>query len=81
LDINDIMVEHLGYVPSRWIANYAHIKSEKLVNQSENELAFVTTLVMNCLLADLRWNKKISSSTLRMLGGWISGRLRRIRSK
>jgi GT2 family glycosyltransferase len=76
LDINDIMVEHLGYVPPRWIANYAHIKAEKLVNRSENELAFIAVLVIHCLAADLRWNSKISSSTLRMLGGWISGRLR-----
>jgi glycosyltransferase involved in cell wall biosynthesis len=78
LDINDIMVEHLGYVPARWIANYAHIKAEKLVSRSENELAFITILVLYCLLADMRWNNKISSSTLRMLGGWISGRLGRI---
>jgi glycosyltransferase involved in cell wall biosynthesis len=76
-DINDIMVEHLGYVPTRWIANYANIKSEKLVNRSENELGYLTMLVMYCLWADLRWNKKFSGSTFRMLGGWISGRLRR----
>jgi glycosyltransferase involved in cell wall biosynthesis len=76
-DINDIMVEHLGYVPTRWIANYAGIKSEKLFHRSENEMAFLSMLVMHCLLADLHWNKKISSSTLHMLGGWVFGRLRR----
>jgi glycosyltransferase involved in cell wall biosynthesis len=76
-DINDIMVEHLGHVPGRWIANYAHIKAEKLVKRSENELIFITVLLMQCLLADLHWNNKISASTLRMLGGWIAGRLLR----
>jgi hypothetical protein len=72
-----IMVEHLGYVPTCWIANYAGIKSEKLVHRSGNELAFLSILVMHCLLTDLHWNKKISSSTLHMLGGWVFGRLRR----
>lgn len=79
-DINNIMVEHLGYVPTRWIANYANVKTEKLVHRTENESAFITMLVMHCLLADLRWNKKISSLTVRMLVGWISGRLREIGS-
>ena len=77
LDINDIMVEHLGHLPSRWIANFAHIKAEKLVKRSGNECIFFTVLVMQCLLTDLHWNNKISSSTLRMLGGWIFGRLLR----
>jgi glycosyltransferase involved in cell wall biosynthesis len=76
-DINDIMVEHLGHVPGRWLANYAHIKAEKLVKRSGNELIFLTVLLMQCLLADLHWNNKISASTLRMLGGWIAGRLLR----
>ena len=75
-DINDIMVEHLGYVPARWIANYAHIKAEKLIRRSENELTFLTMVAMHCLLADLRWNNRISPSTVRMLSEWISGRLR-----
>jgi glycosyltransferase involved in cell wall biosynthesis len=77
LDINDIMVEHLGHLPSRWIANFAHIKAEKLVKRSGNECIFFVVLVMQCLLTDLHWNNKISSSTLRMLGGWIFGRLLR----
>jgi glycosyltransferase involved in cell wall biosynthesis len=79
LDINDIMVEHLGYVPTRWIANYANIRAEKLISRSENEVAFLTTLVMHCLLADLRWNNRISLSTVRMLSGWITGWFRRVR--
>ena len=52
--------------------------SIRLANRSENELGFLTILVMNCLRADLHWNKKISASTLRMLGGRISVRLRRV---
>lgn len=79
-DVNDIMVEHLGYVPARWIANYANIKAEKLICRSENELAFLTVLVMHCLLADLRWNNRISPPTVRMLSDWIVGWFRRVRS-
>ena len=75
-DINDIMVEHLGYVPTRWIETYAHIKTEKLIKRSENEFAFLSVFIMHCLLTDLRWNKKISPSTIQMLSGWASRRLR-----
>jgi glycosyltransferase involved in cell wall biosynthesis len=73
-EVNDIMVQHLGYVPARWISNYAHAKLEK-VNRAENESAFLTLLVLHCLLADLRWNRKISRSTIRMLASWISPNL------
>jgi len=79
-DINDIMVEHLGHVPARWIANYAHIKAEKLIRRSENELTFLTMVAMHCLLADLRWNSRISPSTVGMLSRWIAGRFRRVRA-
>jgi glycosyltransferase involved in cell wall biosynthesis len=74
-DINDIMVEHLGYVPERWISTYAHIKAEKQITRSENEVAFLLLLFMHCLLADVRWNKKISLSTIQMLSGWVFRRL------
>ena len=79
-DINDIMVEHLGHVPARWIANYAHIKAEKLIRRSENELTFLTMVAMHCLLADLRWNSRISPSTVGMLSRWIAGRFRRVQA-
>jgi GT2 family glycosyltransferase len=79
-DINDIMVKHLGHVPARWISNYAHVKAEKLVFRTDRQLRFIPVLVAHCLLADLRWNKRISRSTLRMISGWIAGRVSRITS-
>jgi len=77
-DINDIMVKHLGYVPERWISNYAHIKSQKIVNREANEFAFLRCLVLQSCLADLRWNRKISRSTIRMAYGWLAGYFRRL---
>ena len=76
-DINDIMIKHLGYVPERWISNYAHIKSQKMINREENEFAFLRSLVLQSCLADLRWNKKISRSTVRMACRWLAGYFRR----
>jgi glycosyltransferase involved in cell wall biosynthesis len=73
-EVNEIMVRHLGYVPARWISNYAHVKAEKWLNRAENETAFLTILVIYCLLADLRWNRRISRTTVRMLSGWIASR-------
>jgi hypothetical protein len=78
VDVNDIMVEHFGQVPARWIANYAHIKAENMIDPVQNKFAFIPMLVMHCLAADLRWNKRISPSTVRMVSGWMFGRLRSV---
>jgi glycosyltransferase involved in cell wall biosynthesis len=72
-EINDIMVEHLGYVPTRWISNYAHAIVERSVNRSQRNIAFLALLVFHCLLADLRWNRRVSRATVRMLVNWIPG--------
>jgi len=77
-DINEIMVKHLGYVPERWISNYAHIKAQKVVNREENELAFIRSLIFQRCLADLRWNRKLSQSTIRMTYHWLVSRFRRL---
>lgn len=79
-DVNDILVEHLGYLPARWISNYAHIKAEEFIKRSESEPAFFFTVVMHYLLADLRWNKKISPSTVELFPEWIAGWLYRVRT-
>jgi glycosyltransferase involved in cell wall biosynthesis len=70
-EINDIMVQHLGYVPTRWLSNYAHAKLEKWVNRRINAPAFLAMLILHCLLADLRWNRRISWPTIRLLANWI----------
>jgi glycosyltransferase involved in cell wall biosynthesis len=80
IDINDIMIKHLGHVPARWISNYAHIKAERLVSRAESKLPFFPVLVTHCLLADLRWNKKISAETIRMISGWMAQHFRRVSS-
>jgi glycosyltransferase involved in cell wall biosynthesis len=77
-DINDIMVKHLGYVPERWISNYAHIKAERVVNRKDNEFAFIRNLIFQRCLADLRWNRKLSQSTIRMIYNWLVNRFRRL---
>jgi glycosyltransferase involved in cell wall biosynthesis len=77
-DINEIMVKHLGYVPERWISNYAHIKAQRIVNRDENEFAFIRSLIIQCCLADLRWNKKLSLSTIRMAYKWLISRFRQL---
>jgi GT2 family glycosyltransferase len=79
-DTNDILVEHLGYLPPRWISNYAHIKAEEFIKRSESEATFFFMLVVHYLLTDLRWNKKISPSTVEMFPEWIAGWLYRVRT-
>ena len=79
-DTNDILVKHLGYLPPRWISNYAHIKAEEFIKRSESEPTFFFMLAMHYLLADLRWNKKISRSTVELFPEWIAGWLYRVRT-
>ncbi|MBV9999027.1 MAG: glycosyltransferase [Verrucomicrobia bacterium] len=79
-DINDILVERLGYVPVRWLSNYAHIQTEQRVDRSRHELVFILLTAARCLLADLRWNKRISGSTVEMLSGWARHFWQRLRS-
>jgi GT2 family glycosyltransferase len=79
-DTNDILVEHLGYLPPRWISNYAHIKAEEFVKRSDSEATFFFMLVVNYLVTDLRWNKKISPSTIELFPEWVAGWLYRFRT-
>jgi GT2 family glycosyltransferase len=79
-DTNDILVEHLGYLPPRWISNYAHIKAEEFIRRSKSEATFFFWLVVHYLLTDLRWNKRISHSTIELFPEWIAGWLYRVRT-
>jgi glycosyltransferase involved in cell wall biosynthesis len=79
-DTNDILVKHLGYLPAPWISNYAHIKAEESIQRSKSEPTFFFMLVVHYLLTDLRWNKKISPSTIELFPEWIAGWLYRVRT-
>ena len=77
-DVNDVMVERLGHVPSRWIANYAYARTEQQVDRIRHRLTFTAFLVAQCLFTDLRWNKRISLSTIRMFLSWVDGYRQRL---
>jgi glycosyltransferase involved in cell wall biosynthesis len=79
-DTNDILVEHLGYLPPPWISNYAHIKAEESIPRAKSEPTFFFMLVVHYLITDLRWNKKISPSTFELFPEWIAGWLYRVRT-
>jgi GT2 family glycosyltransferase len=79
-DTNDILVKHLGYLPPRWISNYAHIKAEGFIRRSDSEATFFFMLAVYYLLTDVRWNKRISASTVQMFPEWIAGWLYRFRT-
>jgi glycosyltransferase involved in cell wall biosynthesis len=79
-DTNNILVKNLGYLPPRWISNYAHIKAEEFIKRSQSEPTFFFMVAMHYLLTDLRWNKKISPSTVEMFPEWIAGWLYRVRT-
>lgn len=70
-EINDMMVKRLGYVPDRWLSNYAHAVIDARGIERSSRLRFGVSVSAMVLYASLRWNKKVSSNLVRMLGGWL----------
>jgi glycosyltransferase involved in cell wall biosynthesis len=69
-EINKMMLQHFGYVPDRWLSNYAHDKLEQK-NITRTNKNFAKIVALRTLLASLRWNKKIKKSTLLMVLNWL----------
>jgi glycosyltransferase involved in cell wall biosynthesis len=62
-EINNVMKEHFGKVPNRWIFNYAHYIADETVNRQKNESEFRKIVGIEALRGFFRWRTmpKISS--------------------
>ncbi len=74
-EINDMFRARFGRVPANWIWNYVHVLLTSRGAESQTCLEF--QFMAQVMLAELRWNRKLSTDTLRA----IHTRLRRIRTK
>jgi hypothetical protein len=70
------MRRHLGRVPDRWLANYAHavLDGRGVPRTAVPRLALMVSALS--LAASLRWNHRISRELARNVGGWAGGALR-----
>jgi hypothetical protein len=70
VEINHMMKRKFGRVPERWLFNYAHIVAEECVERTKHPRLFVYIFGLQALLAELRWNKTISSEFRKKVWHW-----------
>jgi glycosyltransferase involved in cell wall biosynthesis len=71
-DINDILREHLGKVPTRWLINYAHAVVEERGIGPDQGSVFWLTLVKELIGASWKWNHGISIELVRTTAGSLA---------
>ncbi len=69
-EINGMMKRKFGRVPESWLLNYAHIVAEESFERRKNPRLFVYTFGFQALLAELRWNKRLSFEIRRKVWNW-----------
>lgn len=76
LEVNRMMRHHLGYVPDRWIYNYAHAQLERTSIDSSQHLRFAVALTSLALWASLRWNHQVPPSVRATTLIWLKDGLK-----
>ena len=59
-EINNMLKNVFGYVPDRWLFNYAHAVAETKINRQQHPNWFLYYLAFVSLYASGRWNKKFT---------------------
>ncbi|HEV7662142.1 MAG TPA: glycosyltransferase family 2 protein [Chloroflexota bacterium] len=70
-EVNEMMLERLGYVPDRWIYNYAHARLEPTSVDSTKHLRFAMALTVLTLWASLRWNRSVPGTVRQTTLIWL----------
>lgn len=71
-EINDMMKDTFGVVPTRWLVNYAHVQLEDKKTNKDNQLLFRLKLIVLSLISGYRWNKKIDKEMFNLFLAWLS---------
>jgi glycosyltransferase involved in cell wall biosynthesis len=75
-DINNILRDHLGKVPQRWISNYAYAAVDERGLARDQKLRFTGALIKECLIASARWNRSVEWKLTKTLIGLMSDAIR-----
>jgi hypothetical protein len=65
-EINDMFREKFGYVPERWITNYAHFVAGSYVRRQDAHIRYKALALLQYALADLRWNRRPYDAIMRV---------------
>ena len=76
-EINNMLKKRIGYVPDRWLCNYAHVVLEKSVDRKKHPVRFVVGVSFSSIFASLRWNYKVSNAVVKMTLNWIYDAMKR----
>lgn len=80
-EINDMLLQKIGYVPDKWIYAYAHavVKSNGLPRVSAlQNLKFVLALTGISLASFFRWQHRLPFQAMKTMVIWLAGALKSI---
>jgi glycosyltransferase involved in cell wall biosynthesis len=75
-DINNILRDHLGKVPQRWVLNYAYAAADHWGVPRTNQLRFTSAIVKESILASARWNRRLEWNLVKKLSGMMGDAIR-----
>ena len=70
-EINDMMVSTLGYVPDKWLSNWAHALLRDKMGFDPAKRSTTFLIAAASLGASLWWNKSVSGGLWRTVKGWM----------
>jgi glycosyltransferase involved in cell wall biosynthesis len=75
-EINDMFKKLFGWVPDRWLFNYAHAVVHGKANRGERPFWFMWRLLFSSLWAGFYWNRRISEGYRKTLLLWVKRLIR-----
>jgi glycosyltransferase involved in cell wall biosynthesis len=75
-DINNILRDHLGKVPQRWLVNYAYAAADHREIPRQDQLRFTGAIIKESVLASARWNRSLEWNLVKTLGGLMGDAIR-----
>jgi glycosyltransferase involved in cell wall biosynthesis len=71
VEVNRMMLQHLGHVPDQWIYNYAHARLELTSIDARKHVRFATALAVLTVWASLRWNRSLPPTIRASVVIWL----------
>ncbi len=76
-EMNDMFIKLMGFVPERWIFNYAHAVLDARNLPRTARFRFATAVSLLSIWSAWRWNRRVSKGMLVTCRRWITGSLRK----
>jgi glycosyltransferase involved in cell wall biosynthesis len=70
-EINNMLQEHCGRVPDRWLFNYAHVVVDEKGIPRSNAFRFNVMVAAASLQASWRWNGRVSAGMFHTTREWV----------